>query len=80
MYEQIANLFVFGLLTYAILGFVFALVFVSFGVQRIDPEAKGAGYRFRLIIVPGTTAFWPMLLKRWLQGAPEPPVERNPHQ
>ena len=80
MYEQIANLFVIGLLVYATLGFLFALAFLNFGIQRIDPEARGASYGFRLIILPGTVAFWPMLLKRWLQGASEPPLERSPHR
>ena len=49
------------------------------GVERIDPAAKGASRGFRLIIVPGAVALWPLLLRRWISGAP-PPAERNAHR
>jgi len=80
MYEQFAAAFVWALLIYIALGLLFALGFVSVGVQRIDPEASGTKFSFRLIIIPGVIAFWPLLLKRWLNGATEPPLERNPHR
>lgn len=64
---------------YVALGFVFAIGFVSVGVNRIDPAAKGSPLAFRLLIFPGVVAFWPLLLKRWLFGHP-PPVEKNPHR
>jgi hypothetical protein len=80
MYERFAAGFVIALLTYAALGFLFALAFVSAGVQRIDPEAKGTKLGFRLLIFPGAMAFWPLLLKRWVSGAGEPPLERDPHR
>jgi hypothetical protein len=35
-----------GLTAFTILGIVFAMAFVSFGFQRIDPEARGAGFVF----------------------------------
>lgn len=79
MYERFAAGFVYALLTYAVLGVLFALAFVSVGVSKIDPEAQGTKLGFRLIIIPGVIAFWPLLLKR-LNGATEPPLERNPHQ
>ena len=80
MYVQFANAFVYALFIYAALGFVFALPFLSVGVQKIDPQARGAKLGFRLLIVPGVIAFWPMLLKRWVRGVIEPPLERNPHR
>ncbi len=80
MYERIAGIFLLALLVYAALGFLFAIAFVSFGVQRIDPEAHETKLGFRLLIIPGVTAFWPLMLKRWLSGAVEPPLERNPHR
>jgi hypothetical protein len=79
MYERFVAGFVYALLTYAALGALFALAFVSVGVSKIDPEAQGTKLGFRLIITPGVIAFWPLLLKR-LNGAMEPPLERNPHQ
>ncbi len=49
-------------------GLIFGIAFISAGVQRIDHVAAGAGLRFRLIILPGVTALWPLLLKRWIQA------------
>jgi hypothetical protein len=72
---------VIGLLfLYFLLGFLFAIPFAVKGVHRIDPAAKGANWRFRLVIIPGTAAFWPLLLKRWASGMTEPPVEKNAHR
>jgi hypothetical protein len=56
------------LAAYAIAGVLFAAAFVLIGVERIDSEAKGTGAGFRLPIFPGVAAFWPMLLRRWLQA------------
>ena len=65
---------------YAGLGLIFAVPFVWFGVQRLDSEAQGSGIGFRLLILPGVAAFWPMFLYRWRRGIVEPPVEKNPHR
>ena len=77
---MLAELFVWTLTVYGALGALFALAFVFVGVQRIDSEAKGSGFAFRLLLFPGTVAFWPLLLRRWLHGAPGPPTEQNPHR
>ncbi|MCI0389901.1 MAG: hypothetical protein MOB07_14220 [Acidobacteria bacterium] len=65
---------------YAIIGLLFGLTFVTWGVSRIDPSARGTGVGFRLMILPGVIAFWPLLARRWLQEMKEPPVERNAHR
>ncbi|MBI1765305.1 MAG: hypothetical protein HYR56_28150 [Acidobacteria bacterium] len=65
---------------YALLGLLFAPAFVAFGVTRLDAAARGTGLGFRLLILPGVAALWPLLLWRWLQGQPEPPVEINAHR
>ena len=62
------------------LGLLFALFFGTKGVGKIDPTAKEGTIGFRLLIIPGTMAFWPLLAKRWLQGMTEPPEEKNPHR
>ena len=80
MFEIVAKAILYGLEIYAGLGLVFALVFVWAGVQNLDSEAQGAGVWFRLLILPGVAAFWPMLLYRWTQHDTEPPVEENPHR
>jgi hypothetical protein len=76
----LARWFVAFLTVYSSLGALFALAFVTAGVQRMDSQAKGSGFGFRLLIFPGTVAFWPLLLRRWIRGAPDPAVEDNPHR
>ena len=61
-------------------GLVFCVPFQLFGIQRVDPEAKGwKNIGFRLIIIPGLCAFWPMFALRWVRGK-RTPVERNAHR
>jgi hypothetical protein len=80
MPHPIATLFV-GLTTiYFAIGAVFAVPFVTRGVDRIDPMARGAGWGFRALILPGTVLFWPLLLVRWAAGSMAPPVETNAHR
>jgi hypothetical protein len=80
MLETIAKLIVYTMAVYASLGLAFAVPFVCLGVQRLDSEAQGSGAGFRLLILPGVAAFWPMFLYRLRRGIVEPPVERNPHR
>ena len=49
------------------------------GVGRIDPSAAHAPVGFRLIIVPGTVALWPLLAIRWLRGQ-QAPAESTAHK
>ena len=53
---------------YAVAGAVFAFAFVIWGVQRVDRAAKGAPLGFRLLILPGSMALWPLLLGRWMRA------------
>jgi len=80
MFEFWATTFVHALEAYAVLGLAFAAIFVSAGVHTLDSEARGSGVGFRLLILPGVVAFWPMLLVRLTRGFGEPPVEKNPHR
>ena len=80
MYERIATWFAEALLLYTAVGAVFAVAFVTAGVQRVDPDARGSGIVFRLLIMPGSAAFWPLLLGRWIRGDRDVPQERNPHR
>ena len=57
-----------GLAVYAAVGAAFALLFLLAGLNRIDNGAKGAGLSFRLLIIPGLIALWPLMLIRWLSG------------
>lgn len=65
---------------YAAIGIVFALAFVTRGVWRIDPAARGASFGFRLVVLPGAMALWPLLARRWWSGATARPEENNAHR
>ena len=45
-------------------GAAVAAVFVLFGIDRIDEDARGA-YSFRPLLVPGILLLWPLVLWRW---------------
>jgi hypothetical protein len=62
---QVAEFFVAALAVYGLAGAVFAVAFVLFGIHRIDPVAEHAPFVFRLIVIPGVAALWPLLLGRW---------------
>ena len=74
-----ANLVVVLLGLYLAAGVLFALPFVFRGVNRIDPQASGSTWGFRLIILPGVVALWPLLAHRWLRDLP-PLEENNAHR
>jgi hypothetical protein len=65
---------------YLALGLVFAVVFVTAGVGRVDPAARQGTWGFRVLIIPGVAVLWPLLLRRWSAGADRPPEERNAHR
>lgn len=65
---------------YVAVGLVFGVAFVTRGVVRIDPGAHGASLGFRLVVLPGVVALWPLLASRWYGGSRTPPVEHNAHR
>ena len=75
----IAEILVLAIEIYLVVGILFGIAFVTRGVQAIDHAAEGTGWGFRLIILPGVAAFWPLLLRRWTRGA-QPPQECNAHR
>ncbi|MCG8306550.1 MAG: hypothetical protein MI975_04105 [Cytophagales bacterium] len=46
-------------------GLIFSILFIIKMVGQMDEHAKGTGIGFRLLIVPGTIALWPVLLNKW---------------
>lgn len=58
---------------YLAIGVLFGLVFAWRGARSIDPAAAEATWGFRVLIVPGAAALWPLLLARWLRGGSAPP-------
>lgn len=65
MSEPLAEIVVSVLGAYVAAGLVFAGVFVVWGVGRIDPVARAGTIGFRLLILPGCAALWPLLAVRW---------------
>jgi hypothetical protein len=50
---------------YGLLGLVVGVPFVLWGAGRVDPAARGTGPGFRLLILPGAAALWPLLAWKW---------------
>ena len=61
-------------------GLLFAVPFVWRFVGRLDAAAQHGTIGFRLLIVPGVTVLWPLLLARLVRGAQAPPDEWNAHR
>ena len=66
---RVAEWMVDVLAAYGVAGAVFAAAFVTVGIRRVDPVAEHAPLGFRLIVMPGVAALWPLLLVRWLRNA-----------
>ena len=65
---RVAEFLVDALAVYGLAGVVFAAAFVTAGIHRVDPVAEHAPLSFRLIVIPGAVALWPLLLVRWMRG------------
>lgn len=68
-----------ALLVYAGIGVVFGLAFVTVGLAKVDPVARGASFGLRLLLLPGSAALWPLLALRWWKGGGAP-EECSPHR
>ena len=66
---RIAELVLGALAAYSAMGLIFAIPFVAFGVLRVDPAARGSKWGFRVLILPGVVAFWPVMLAKWFRSA-----------
>lgn len=76
---DIATWLVRALGLYAALGILFSAVFVLRGIERVDPGAHGSGWGFRLMVLPGVVALWPLLFGRWVRRSGQP-SESNAHR
>jgi hypothetical protein len=57
---------------YLICGFVFALAFVFKGARVIDEGARDSTIGFKIIIIPASMVFWPLLLIKWIRASKKP--------
>ncbi len=60
----VASYLVFLAEVYAAIGGVVAAVFLTYGIDRIDPSAAGT-YSFRPLLAPGLILLWPLVVWRW---------------
>ncbi|HXL58364.1 MAG TPA: hypothetical protein VN958_19010 [Chitinophagaceae bacterium] len=67
---QLVEIFLVITAIYLACGFVFMIPFIIKGVDVIDEGAHGSSIGFRIIIIPGTIVFWPVLLRKWMKKAP----------
>jgi uncharacterized membrane protein YhaH (DUF805 family) len=61
-----------ALAVYLAAGAAFGLVFIVFGIARIDHGARGAPWTFRLLVLPGVIAFWPWMALLWRRAGSAP--------
>ena len=78
MTEELAVIIVRIVGSYLAVSALFALPFVLFGAARVDPAARGGTWGFRVLILPGAVALWPLLAWRWIAGTS--PIEHNAHR
>lgn len=50
---------------YTYVGLAVAALFLTVGLGRVSPDARGA-YAFRPLLVPGIVLLWPAVLLRWI--------------
>ena len=65
MLETISTSVVILVTGYSLAGLLFALPFLRRGAGALDPKAREATRGFRLIILPGVVALWPILAWKW---------------
>ena len=65
---------------YAGAGLLSALWIVFRGLHRLDPVAEHGTWGFRLLILPGLIALWPLMLVRCARGDGKPPIEHTAHR
>jgi len=56
-------------MSYILVGLIFGLAFALRGYAVIEPAAKGAPIRFRLLLIPANLVLWPYLLYRWVKSS-----------
>jgi hypothetical protein len=64
--DTIATILFGVLVAYVAIGFIAALAFIAVGVVRVQPAPVTIGAR--VLLLPGATALWPLVLTRWFSA------------
>ncbi len=65
---DVPRIILYTLGAYLALGVVFAIWFALAGAARLDPVARAGTLGFRVLMLPGACALWPLLLRRTLRA------------
>lgn len=79
MNPMLAHALLLATALYLALGVAFAIAFVSVGAGRVDPGAANASVGFRLLLLPGAAALWPLLARRWRDAGRGLPEQHDAH-
>ncbi len=64
----IAKIFIYAFYLYLLIGLLFAIWFAFRSVSRVDAGMKEANWKVRLLLLPGSMAFWPVLLRKIIKS------------
>ena len=64
--DTIATILFGVLVVYVAIGFIAALAFIAVGVMLVQPAPVTIGAR--ILLLPGATALWPLVLARWFSA------------
>ena len=65
MLETLSTLLVALAGVYFLIGLLFAVPFAWRGAPRLDAAAEEGSLGFRILILPGAAALWPVLARKW---------------
>lgn len=68
MYENLVLASIYASTIYLCLGLTFSVVFLCWGIQRVDKGAEGTSIGFKLLLIPGLCVFWIIFLNRWIKS------------
>jgi hypothetical protein len=68
MVHELAMLLVYAFAGYVAVGVVIALAFVAAGVGRVFGAPVAVTLPARVLILPGATLLWPLVLWKWLRA------------
>ncbi len=64
MSRPLAEFLVAAATGYGAIGLLVGLAFLLFGLDRVEPAARGA-FGFRPLMLPGLVLLWPWVALRW---------------
>ncbi|MEO0899215.1 MAG: hypothetical protein AAFY71_22580 [Bacteroidota bacterium] len=66
MLVQVVQILVWVFYAYLGIGLVLGIWLIAGGMAKFDEGMKGVSIWMRLILLPGSIAFWPALLKKYV--------------